>query len=497
MSGRAALLEVCDVTKTFPGVNALQGVSLTAYPGEVHTLLGENGAGKSTLLKIIFGVQSADSGELRVDGEPVTFAQPIDAMRAGIAMVHQELNLVPQMTAIQNVVLGREATRGGVVIDWSEARARAKRALGWLGFDARMDIPVSGLSVAHQQMVELACALSVDARVIIMDEPTASLTTQESERLFSIIESLRAEGKAILYVSHRLKEVLELSDRITVLRDGKLIGVRTSAEVSGEADLVQMMVGRDLAAIGVEPTGAPLGEELLRVENVCRAGALDDVSLIVRRGEVVGLAGMVGAGRTELARVIFGADKATSGRISVKGHPKPIKRPIDAIKAGIAFLTEDRKHQGLALNMTTASNTTLLNPPTKWGVILDRKKQRQITEAALRPLNAKMRPNMIVRKLSGGTQQKVVLARWLLSNTEIFIFDEPTRGVDVGAKGEIHALMRQLADEGKAVLMISSDLPEVLGMSDRILVMRRGRIVAEIPRAEATEELVVGYAAAD
>ncbi|GAA0572985.1 sugar ABC transporter ATP-binding protein [Paractinoplanes ferrugineus] len=495
MSDRSPVLELNAITKTFPGVNALQDVAMTVFPGEVHTLLGENGAGKSTLLKIMFGVQPADSGEIRIDGEPARFAQPADAMRAGIAMVHQELNLVPQMTAVQNVVLGRERTTAGV-IDWAEARRRARESLARLGFDARADVPVRQLSVAHQQMVELARALSVDARIIIMDEPTASLTTQESERLFRIIEGLRTAGKAIIYVSHRLKEVLELSDRITVLRDGRLVASRTRAEVTGEPDLIRLMVGRDLAAIGVPPSAKPAGEEILRVANICRPGVLHDVSLTLRRGEIVGMAGMVGAGRTELARVIFGADRASSGTIHVAGKPAAIRTPGDAIAAGIALLTEDRKHQSLVLGMTTASNATLLKPPTRFG-FLDRRRQNTMTEDVLRPLNTKMRAEMVVGKLSGGTQQKVVLGRWLLSDSEIFIFDEPTRGIDVGAKGEIHTLMRDLADQGKAILMISSDLPEVLGMSDRVLVMRRGRIVAELPREDATEEAVVHHAAAE
>ncbi|WP_127506140.1 sugar ABC transporter ATP-binding protein [Actinoplanes solisilvae] len=495
MSDRAAVLALRDITKTFPGVKALQDVSLTVHPGEVHTLLGENGAGKSTVLKIIFGVQPADSGEILVDGEAAHFGRPADAMRAGIAMVHQELNLVPQLTAVQNVVLGQERTKAGV-IDWAEARRRARTALSRLGFDARSDVPVSTLSVAHQQMIELARALSVDARIIIMDEPTASLTTQECDRLFAIIDSLRAAGKAIIYVSHRLREVMDLSDRVTVLRDGKRVDSLTRTQVSGEEHLVRLMVGRELAAIGVPRGDAPVGEEALRVEGLCRPGVLHDCSMVLRRGEIVGMAGMVGAGRTELARAIFGADRPSAGTIYVRGKRASIRRPSDAIKAGIALLTEDRKNQSLVLGMTTASNTTLMRPPTRFG-FLDRRRQSSMTEKVLRPLNTKMRAEMPVGKLSGGTQQKVVLGRWLLSDSDVFIFDEPTRGIDVGAKGEIHTLMRHLADEGKAILMISSDLPEVLGMSDRVLVMRRGRIVAELARSEATEETVVRHAAAE
>jgi ABC-type sugar transport system ATPase subunit len=495
MDDRAPALHVTDLTKTFPGVNALVGVSFAAYAGEVHTLLGENGAGKSTLLKTVFGVQRPDSGEIRVDGHPVSFSRPSDAMRAGIAMVHQELSLVPQMTAIQNLVLGRERSRGGV-IDWNEARDRARAALARLRFDAPVNVPVSRLSVAHQQIVELARAISTDARTIIMDEPTASLTTAESARLFEIIDTLRDEGKAIVYVSHRLKEVLELSDRVTALRDGRLVGTRLRAEIGSEDDLVQMMVGRNLNAIGVPPTASGTGEELLRVEGITVPGVVHDVSLVLRSGEIVGMAGMVGAGRTEFARAVVGADHAASGTVYVRGKKTSIKRPGDAIRAGIALLTEDRKNQGLALDMTTASNVTLMDPPGRSG-FLNRRRQRAVALGALAPLNTKMQVDKPVGTLSGGNQQKVVLARWLRTDSDVYIFDEPTRGIDVGAKGEIHAIMRNLADNGKAVLMISSDLPEVLAMSDRLLVMRRGRIVAELDRAEANEEVVVRHAAAE
>ncbi len=493
MTDSPPVLEIRELTKTFPGVNALQKVSLTAYPGEVHALLGENGAGKSTLLKTVFGVQRPDSGQILVDGQPVNFDQPVDALNAGIAMVHQELSLVPQLTAVQNLVLGREQTRAGL-IDWAEARRRAKDALAQLGFASRSDVPVARLSVAQQQLVELARALSTDARIIIMDEPTASLTTQESEQLFRIVRSLRDSGKAVIYVSHRLKEVLTLSDRVTALRDGRLVGTRSRSEIAGEADLVRLMVGRDVAAIGVPGTDQKPGEELLRVEGLSRTGVLRNVFLTLRAGEIVGMAGMVGAGRTEFARAVTGADKVTAGKVYVKRNLTSITSPADAIAAGIAFLTEDRRRQGLVLGMTTASNTTLMNPPTRYG-LLDRGRQRAITSEVLDPLNTKMTPNQTVGKLSGGTQQKVVLGRWLLTDSDVFIFDEPTRGIDVGAKGEIHTLMRRLADSGKAILMISSDLPEVLGMSDRVIVMRRGRIVAELSRAEATEEAVVHHAA--
>lgn len=495
MSKPTPALRVTELTKTFPGVQALVGVSFAAYPGEVHTLLGENGAGKSTLLKTVFGVQRPDSGEIRVDEQVVKFSQPSEALDAGIAMVHQELSLVPQMTTIQNLVLGAERHRAGI-IDWGEARDRATRALARLRFDAPIDVPVSQLSVAQQQIVELARALSTNARTIIMDEPTASLTTAESERLFAIIDDLRASGVAIIYVSHRLKEVLRLSDRVTVLRDGRLVGTKLRDEITSEDDLVRMMVGRELGAFGVGGGTGKSGEEILRIQNISVPGTVDDVSLSLRTGEVVGLAGMVGAGRTELARAVFGADKRSSGEIWVHGQKVAIRRPLDAVRAGIALLTEDRKHQGIALDMTTASNVTLMDPPGRHGFIA-RRAQRSLATDALKPLNTKMQVELPVRTLSGGNQQKVVLARWLRQDSDIYIFDEPTRGIDVGAKAEIHSIMRNLADQGKAVLMISSDLPEVLAMSDRVIVMRRGRIVAELSREEADEESVIRHASAD
>ncbi|MEU9886942.1 sugar ABC transporter ATP-binding protein [Sphaerisporangium sp. NPDC051011] len=488
------VLEIKKLSKSFPSVRALHEVDLTAYPGEIHALLGENGAGKSTLLKTLFGVQRPDSGEVWFEGERREFAQPSDALAAGLAMVHQELSLVPQFTAVQNIVLGREKSRAGFV-DRGEARLRAARSLARLGFDARIDVPVHKLSVAQQQLVEIARALAVGARLIILDEPTASLTTQESERLFELLRRLRAEGRAIIYVSHRLAEVMELSDRVTVLRDGELVGTRTRGQIADESELVKLMVGRDVAAVGVRGDPGDPGEEVLRVEGLSSTAGVSDCSLSVRRGEIVGLAGMVGAGRTELVRALIGADRATGGTVWIRGERITIGSPAEAVRAGIAFLPEDRKHQGLVLHMSAASNAMLIRPPRRHGM-LDRREQREQTRALLKRLNANISPDYPVGKLSGGTQQKVVLARWLKTSSDIFIFDEPTRGIDVGAKGEIHALMRELADEGKAIVMVSSDLLEVLGMSDRVLVMRRGRIVAELDRSAMSEEAIVHHAAA-
>ncbi|SED66242.1 sugar ABC transporter ATP-binding protein [Ruania alba] len=486
------LLEARDLVKTYPGVRALDGVSLRVFPGEVHALLGENGAGKSTLLKALFGAHRPDSGTIAFEGEEVQLARPGDAIDRGIAMVHQELSLIPQLNAIQNVVLGREAGSAGW-IDWRRARREAVPALAKLGFSASAAVPVGRLSVAQQQLVELARAVAAGARLIIMDEPTASLTTHESDQLFEVIRQLRSSGCAIVYVSHRLPEVLDLADRVTVLRDGSTIDELARSEITGEDHLIRLMVGRELDALGLHGTAEP-GEPGLEIESLSVPGLVHQVSLTVRRGEIVGMAGMVGAGRTELALGLIGALRSRSQQVRVAGRKHQISHPRQAIDAGIAYLPEDRKSQGLGLHMSIAANVTLPAPPGRWGM-LDRNKQRHVAADVMTRLGSKTPVRGKAGSLSGGNQQKIVVGRWLLTDSDVYIFDEPTRGIDVGAKGEIHRLMRRLADDGKAVLMISSDLPEVLGMSDRILVMRRGRIVADLDRHEATEESVVAHAA--
>ncbi|WOQ70055.1 sugar ABC transporter ATP-binding protein [Microbacterium limosum] len=492
MSEAMPLLEARDLVKTFPGVRALDGVSLRAYRGEVHALLGENGAGKSTLLKALFGAHRPDSGTILVDGEPVAFAAPSDAIQRGIAMVHQELSLVPQLDAVHNVVLGREDARAGV-ISWRKARKEALPALAKLGFTASPSTPVGRLSVAQQQLVELARAVATGARLIIMDEPTASLTTHESDQLFAVIRQLRDQGVAIVYVSHRLPEVLDLADRVTVLRDGSTVAELERSAVDGESHLVRLMVGRELDAIGLPRTREP-GEVYLEVDELSVPGMVHDVSLAVRRGEIVGMAGMVGAGRSEFALGLIGALPSHARGVRIGGRPRVIRNPGQAIAAGIAYLPEDRKHQGLDLKLSIASNVTLPDPPGVLG-LLDRRKQREVAARVMADLGSKTAVRAAAGSLSGGNQQKIVVGRWLLRDSDVYIFDEPTRGIDVGAKGEIHRLMRGLADQGKAIIMISSDLPEVLGMSDRILVMRRGCIVADVSRADATEEVIVAHAA--
>ena len=487
-----AVLKIKNVSKAFPGVQALSDVSFSVYPGEIHALLGENGAGKSTLLKTIFGVHRPDSGTFEIDGQEVIFKSPAEAINNGIAMVHQELSLIPQMNAIQNIVLGREMMRLGT-INWSEAKKRAEISLQKIGFKGNPHESVSNLSVAQQQLIEIARALSFEARILILDEPTSALTSQESNQLFEIVEKLRADNYAIIYVSHRLREVLKICDRVTVLRDGKLITSIVRNEIQGEHDLIRHMVGRSLTEVARHSLNAANKVEVLRVENLTIPGVVEDVSISLYAGEIVCLAGMVGSGRTEIVRAINGADPSSTGQIYLNRKRIEIRNPRSAIDYGIALLTEDRKRQGLVLHMSAASNATLPNPPGKFGFI-SRKKQNSITAQALSLLNANFSVSKVVKELSGGTQQKVVLARWLITNSQVFIFDEPTRGIDVGAKLEIHNLMRDLAMKGKVILMISSDLPEVISVSDRVLVIRRGNLVKELVGNEITEEEVVLHA---
>ena len=479
------------VSKSFPGVKALQDVSLALHPGEIHALMGENGAGKSTLLKVMFGAYVADEGTLQINGKAASLGSPAEALAQGISMVHQELSLVPQLSAVQNIVLGRERSMAGF-IDWAAARREAAAALRKLDFPADPNTPVGRLSVAQQQLVELARAIAADAKVIILDEPTASLSSRESERLFAILHDLRGAGHALVYVSHRLAEVFDLADRATILRDGRLVGTVLRGPDLTEKTLIQMMVGRGLSNFSNLPTSQP-GETVLSVKGLTREDAFRDISFEVRRGEIVGMAGMVGAGRTEVARCIVGADRLDGGTVAVRGRPLSLRGPADSVRAGIAFLTEDRKHQGLVLRMSLAANATLAALPSRFGFI-DRRQQRENARASMARASARMPVTRLAGQLSGGNQQKVVLAKWLLTDSQVFIFDEPTRGIDVGAKAEIYMLMRELADKGAAILMISSEMPELLRMSDRILVMREGDMVGELSRAEATEEGVVAYA---
>jgi len=484
------------IGKSFPGVRALSDVSLTLDAGEVLVLVGENGAGKSTLMKILAGAQPADEGQILIDGVPVQISSPQEAQRLGIGMIYQEFTLVPQLTAPANFALGSEPTRAGL-IDEAAVRARAEAALRELGVDLPLDVSVSHLSVGQQQSVEIAKALGRSARIIVMDEPTAALSDHEIERLFAIIGRLREAKAGIIYISHRMEELARIADRVTVMRDGKVVETRSARDFPPD-EIIAAMVGRRLEShfpqIPELPPGAPVR---LEVRGLLRPPAVNGVSFTVRAGEIVGLAGLIGAGRTETVRMIAGADVPRSGEVSVDGKVISPGRIGDAIEAGIAFITEDRKTQGLVLGMAVRENVTLAHLADFVGrdLLIDVAREKTATTKMIDQLAIRTpSTEQLVRNLSGGTQQKVVLAKWLLGNARVFLFDEPTRGIDVGAKAEIYRIMCDLAARGAAIVMVSSDLPEVLGMSHRVLVVRGGRLAAEFDRAEATPDKVIAVA---
>jgi ribose transport system ATP-binding protein len=483
------------IAKRFPGVVALAGVSFNVRRGEVHALVGENGAGKSTLMKILAGAQPADEGEILVDGIAIVSSSPAEAERLGIGMVYQEFNLVPELDAADNIALGAEPGRGPFV-DERSVHDRAHTVFESLGVAIPFDRPVRLLSIAQRQLVEIAKVLARDARIIVMDEPTAALSDRETDALFEVIAKLKARDVAIVYISHRLEELPRIADRITVLRDGRNIETRNAADMP-EADLVRLMVGRPLDSHYPDlPAVAPDAKPVLEVEGLTRAPAVFDVSFTVRAGEIVGLAGLVGAGRTETVRAIAGADVPTAGTIRVDGRPHRIHDPAEGIEAGIALVTDDRKGLGLVLGMSVRENTTLahLDGYSK-GPFIDRAAETTLTKKMIADLEIRTPgTEQAVRNLSGGNQQKVVLAKWLAGTARVYLFDEPTRGIDVGAKYEIYELMLSLAKAGAAIVMVSSDMPELLGMSHRVLVVRGGRIVKELSRAEATSERVLAAA---
>jgi ribose transport system ATP-binding protein len=488
-------LAVRDVSKAYPGVQALDGVSLDIYPGEVHALVGENGAGKSTLVKILAGAVRADRGELLLQGRPITLASPGQAEVLGIAVIYQEFNLVPYLSVAENIMLGREPMRGPS-IDWKLLRAKAAATLAELGVELPLNVEVRRLSVAQQQMVEIAKALSTKARVIVMDEPSAALTGDEVLKLFDIIRTLKQQGVGIVYISHRLEEVFVIADRITIFRDGKR--VQTGAVSAFTTDeLIRLMVGRSLSAHFPElPPDPPREHPLLSVRNLTTPGRINDVSLELYPGEIVGLAGLVGSGRTSLLRAIAGADRYASGSVMLAGDIVRLRRPQDAIEAGIALVTEDRKNQGLILGMSVRENVTLphLEEFVRCGRVDRREESASVAKLATELHIRTPSLEQLVRNLSGGNQQKVVLAKWLLKKARLICFDEPTRGIDVGAKAEIYELMVELLRSGTGILMASSELPEVLGMSMRVAVMRNGRIVHTFNRGEATQEAVLRFA---
>ena len=486
------------IIKRFPGVLALDGVSLEVRPGEVHALLGENGAGKSTLLKILSGAQGPDDGSIELDGAAQTFAAPYEAQGKGIITIYQEFNLIPTLSVAENIMIGREPGRSGFV-NWPATMREARAALARLGLRIDPRRLVRDLSVADQQMVEIARALSVEARLIVMDEPTAALSAAEVTRLLDLVRALKARGIGIIYVTHRLDEVMAVCDRATVLRDGRTVGTVTVADTDVGA-LIRMMVGRDLGAFAPIAGGArKAGPPALRVENLgTDTGASDphattvhDITLAVYPGEILGIAGLVGAGRTELARAIFGADPISAGTVYLGDAPAAIRSPADAIALGIGLVPEDRKQQALFLSLAIRNNmasASMGRLATVFGFISDGW-ERNLVEHYRKALGIRMAsPDQPVGNLSGGNQQKVVLARWLAVKPKVLIVDEPTRGIDVAAKAEVHQLLGRLAQDGIAVIVISSELPEVLALSDRIITLCEGRLTGELTRAEASEE---------
>lgn len=489
------LLTMKGITKSFPGVKALQDAGFSLLPGEVHFLLGENGAGKSTLMKILSGVYTKDSGEIRIYDELVDIDSPRTAAAHGIGIIHQEMNLVPELTVWENIYLGRELTDVFGFMKAEVMKRQTETLLAKLGSDIDPGAVISTLSIGEQQMVEIGKALSCETKILIMDEPTAALTERETERLFEIIRQLARDGVGIVYISHRMEELFALSNRVTVLRDGTYVGTVETEKITFN-ELIKMMVGRDITTRFPKQV-AKLGTEVLRVEGLGRGGELADITFHVRAGEIVGMAGLMGSGRTEVARAIFGADPLEKGTIFLDGQPCNIKSPADGIRAGIGFITEDRKHQGLVLAMSVGENMSLasLGAFSHRGFIHEQQENEMIanniTQLKIRTPNAQQ----LVKNLSGGNQQKVVIGKWLATYPKVLIMDEPTRGVDVGAKAEIYQIMNMLTAAGVGILMISSELPEILGMSDRVLVMHRGRIAAEMSVEDATQEKIMGYAA--
>ncbi|HKT01374.1 MAG TPA: sugar ABC transporter ATP-binding protein [Rugosimonospora sp.] len=491
------VLALRGVSKSFGSVRALSDVSLDLFGTEAHALAGENGAGKSTLVKILAGVYRPDSGQVLVDGQPVSFAGPASARDAGVAVIYQEPTLFPDLSVAENIFMGRQprlSLRGLRRIDRRSVHAQSAALFGRLGVALDAAAPARGLSIADQQMVEIAKALSLRARVLIMDEPTAALTPDEVSRLFAVASALRAGGAAVLFISHRLEEVFALCQRVTTLRDGRLIASEPVAGLTPD-DLIRRMVGRDLDTLYPKTTTV-MGEVALRVERLTREGVFTDVSFEVRHGEIVALAGLIGAGRTEVARAIFGVDRWDAGTVHVNGSPLPAASPTSAMAAGLALVPEDRRQQGLVMDMSIERNIglTQLRTLRRAGLMSRGRERRRAADWALRLRLKYARLSDAATMLSGGNQQKVVLAKWLATEPAVLIVDEPTRGIDVATKAEVHRLLSELAGRGLAVLMISSDLPEVIGMADRVLVMREGRLVAEIPRTEATEESILSAA---
>jgi rhamnose transport system ATP-binding protein len=492
---RPALVELRGITKSYGGVRALDDVSFSVDGGSVHALVGENGAGKSTVVKILTGVVQPDDGDVLIDGEPQRIGDPQSAHKAGIVAMFQEPTVFPDLGVAENVFAGRHRRTALRTVGWKAMRSEASRILDDLGADFPADAPVRGLGVADRQLLEIAKALSSSARLLIMDEPTAALSPHEVENLFATVRRLRDRGVAIVFVSHRLEEVTAVADTVTVLRDGRHVATRPAPELS-HGEIVRLMVGRSLDALFPKEE-AEIGDVVLRAQGLARRGVFSGVSFELRRGEIVGLAGFVGSGRTEVARSIFGIDRLDAGTLWISGPQFRPRSPRAALRRGLAYLPEDRLQQGLVQPMSISANTSMAVLPrlTPAG-ILQPWRERRLARRFMEQLKIRATsPGQVVRSLSGGNQQKVVLSKWLAAEPQILILDEPTHGVDVGTKADVHRAISHLAAQGLTILMISSELPEILGMSDRVLVMREGRLVAELSRAAATEERIIEAAA--
>lgn len=489
------MIQMSGITKAFNGNVVLENVQFELTNGEIHALMGENGAGKSTMMKILSGIYPKDAGEIKVDGQAVQFKTPKDAERLGIIVIHQELNMLPDLTVAQNLFLGKELTYGKTgVLKNRQMEKEAAELLSKLGLDINPRTRTGDLSVGKQQIIEIAKAIASDAKYIVMDEPTAALTDREIETLFKTIHELKAKGISFVYISHRMEEIFAICDRITILRDGQYVGVRNIPETNFD-EIVAMMVGRELGERFPERKCA-IGDTKLEVRNLTVNGLFQDISFKLRRGEVLGVAGLMGAGRTEVAQTIFGYRKANKGEIFIDGKKVSIKSPVDAMKYGIGFVTEDRKTEGLVLDFSIKDNIALANLEkcSSSGIVKIDKENKMVAKYIEDLKIRTSGPHQSAKSLSGGNQQKVVIAKWLGTDPELLILDEPTRGVDIGAKKEIYHIINQLAEAGVAILMISSELPEVIGMADRVIVMKEGNLTGEVNKEKMTQEVIMQYA---
>ncbi|MFU0824940.1 sugar ABC transporter ATP-binding protein [Clostridium sp.] len=496
MKDKKPMLEMQGITKSFPGVKALDGVNIKAYGGEVLALLGENGAGKSTLMKILSGVYRKDSGKIFIEGEEVEPTNIKEAEKLGVSIIHQELSVLPNLTVGQNIFLGNEKfSKFSRRIDKSVLRERSKAFLEQIGSKVDPDTLVKDVSVGEMQMIEIAKALTKNSKIIIMDEPTTALTEVETKKLFEVIEKLKQKGIAVIYISHRMEEIFTICDRVTVLRDGQYVGDAKTSEVSND-DLIAMMVGRKLEE-QFPYRREKVGDVILRAENIKYKNKVNDVTFEVNAGEILGVAGLMGSGRTELAKVIFGEYKKDAGEIYIDGKKVKVSSPKDGIENGICYLSEDRKREGLILGMSVGENMTISNLKKYEGGLkkIDKKKERKDVEEYIKKLSVKTPyPEQLMKNLSGGNQQKAILAKWIMISPKVLIIDEPTKGIDVGAKKEIYEVLNELKASGKAIIMISSDLPEVMGVSDRIMVMHEGKVSGILSHDEANQEKIMKYA---